>query len=193
ATINEAPITGESMPVIRNAGDPVFAGTVVLAGRVQVRVERIGAETAVGRLIQRVEQAQESRAPIQTIGDRFSMRFVPASFVLSALVLLATGALRRALTMLLVACPCASGLATPTAVSAAIGNGARRGILIKGGRPLEIAAHVDAVVFDKTGTLTTGSPTVARVIAAPDGNHTPEQVLSLAANAELHSEHPLRL
>src|SRR4029077_9518198 len=126
ATINEAPITGESMPVIRNAGDPVFAGTVVLAGRVQVRVERIGAETAVGRLIERVELAQESRAPIQTIGDRFSRRFVPASFILAIVVLVVTRDIRRALTMLLVACPCASGLATPTAVSAGIGNGARR-------------------------------------------------------------------
>jgi cation-transporting P-type ATPase C len=192
-TMNEAPITGESMPVIRNAGDQVFAGTLLLAGRICVRVERVGAETAVGRLIERVEQAQESRAPIQTIGEQFSTRFVPSSFALAALVLLATGDIRRALTMLLVACPCASGLATPTAVSAAIGNGARRGILIKGGRPLEIAAHVDAIVFDKTGTLTTGSPTVARVIATDVEKYMPEQVLSIAANAELHSEHPLAL
>ena len=190
-TVNEAPITGESMPVMRNAGDQVYAGTVLLAGRIRIRVERVGADTAVGRLIERVEQAQESRAPIQTIGDRFSRRFVPASFVLAALVLLVTGDLRRALTMLLVACPCASGLATPTAVSAAIGNGARRGILIKGGRPLEIAAHVDAIVFDKTGTLTTGTPTVARVIATDRDSTRPSDVLSIAANAELHSEHPL--
>jgi magnesium-transporting ATPase (P-type) len=126
-------------------------------------------------LIERVEEAQEARAPIQTIGERFSARFVPASFVLSAIVLLATGDLRRALTMLLVACPRASGLATPTAVSAAIGNGARRGILIKGGRPLEIAAHVDAMVFDKTGTLTTGNPTVARVIATADDKYRPSR------------------
>jgi cation-transporting P-type ATPase C len=95
--------------------------------------------------------------------------------------------------MLLVACPCASGLATPTAVSAAIGNGARRGILIKGGRPLEIAAHVDAMVFDKTGTLTTGNPTVARVISTVAEKYSGEHVLSIAANAELHSEHPLGL
>ena len=192
-TVNEAPITGESMPVTRSAGETVYAGTVLLAGRLVIRVERIGADTAVGRLIQRVEQAHESRAPIQTIGERFSMRFVPASFVLAALVLLVTRDIRRALTMLLVACPCASGLATPTAVSAAIGNGARRGILIKGGRALEIAANVDTVVFDKTGTLTTGVPTVARVITCDAEHYTPEHVLSLAANAELHSEHPLAL
>jgi cation-transporting P-type ATPase C len=111
--------------------------------------------------------------------------------LLAVVVLIVTGNVRRALTMLLVACPCASGLATPTAVSAAIGNGARRGILIKGGRPLEIAANVDTIVFDKTGTLTTGTPTVARVIATD--NYTATDVLSIAANAELHSEHPLGL
>jgi cation-transporting P-type ATPase C len=191
-TLNEAPITGESMPVLRNAGDRVYAGTVLMAGRVRIRVERIGADTAVGHLIQRVEEAQASRAPIQTIGERFSQRFVPASFVLAVVVLLVTRDVRRALTMLLVACPCASGLATPTAVSAAIGNGARRGILIKGGRPLEIAAGADAIVFDKTGTLTAGTPTVARVIACA-AECTPEHVLAIAANAELHSEHPLGL
>jgi cation-transporting P-type ATPase C len=191
-TLNEAPITGESMPVLRNSGDRVYAGTVLLAGRLRIQVERIGADTAVGRLIQRVEEAQASRAPIQTIGERFSQRFVPASFVLAIVVLLVTRDIRRALTMLLVACPCASGLATPTAVSAAIGNGAKRGILIKGGRPLEIAAGADAIVFDKTGTLTTGTPTVARVIACA-GDCSPEHVLSIAANAELHSEHPLAL
>jgi cation-transporting P-type ATPase C len=192
ATLNEAPITGESMPVMRSTGERVYAGTVVLAGRIRISVERIGAETAVGRLIERVEQAQASRAPIQTVGDRFSAQFVPASFALSLLVMLMTGDIRRALTMLLVACPCASGLATPTAVSAAIGNGARRGILIKGGRPLEIAAGIDAIVFDKTGTLTSGLPTVSRVLAAEE-RYTPMDVLSIAANAELHSEHPLGL
>ena len=191
--VNEAPITGESMPVVRNAGDRVYAGTVLLAGRLRVRVERVGAETAVGRLIERVERAQESRAPIQTIGDRFSRRFVPASFALALLVLLLTRDVRRALTMLLVACPCASGLATPTAVSAAIGNGARRGILIKGGRPIEVAANVDIVVIDKTGTLTTGVPSVSHVIAFEPDRHDAEAVLSIAANAELHSEHPLGL
>jgi cation-transporting P-type ATPase C len=191
--VNEAPITGESMPVTRNAGDQVYAGTVLLAGRLRVRVERVGAETAVGRLIERVERAQESRAPIQTIGDRFSRRFVPASFALAVLVLVLTRDIRRALTMLLVACPCASGLATPTAVSAGIGNGARRGILIKGGRPLEVATNVDIVVIDKTGTLTTGVPSVSRVVALNPDCHDAEAVLSIAANAELHSEHPLGL
>jgi cation-transporting P-type ATPase C len=191
-TINQAPITGESIPVMRNPGDGVFAGTILLAGDLRVRVQRVGADTAVGRLIRRVEQAQELRAPIQTIGDQFSRRFVPASFALAGVVLLVTGDLRRSLTMLLIACPCAAGLATPTAVSAAIGNGARRGVLIKGGTHLEAAAHLDTIVFDKTGTLTQGLPTVERVIAL-DPAYSADEVLSIAATGELHSQHPLAL
>jgi cation-transporting P-type ATPase C len=191
-TVNEAPITGESMPVFRNPGDTVYAGTLLLAGDLRVRVTRVGNETAVGRLIQRVEEAQELRAPIQTVGERFSARFVPFSFALAGVVFLLTRDVRRAVTMLLIACPCAAGLATPTAVSAAIGNGARRGVLIKGGTPLEAAAKLDTIVFDKTGTLTTGLPGVERVLALAD-DYTPDEVLSLAANGELHSQHPLAL
>ena len=188
--VNEAPITGESMPVSRRAGETVFAGTVLLSGALRIQVEKVGAETAVGRLIQRVEEALELRAPIQTIGERFSAQFVPFSFVLAGVVLLLTGDVRRALTMLLVACPCAAGLATPTAVSAAIGNGARRGVLIKGGTHLEATAAIDTIVFDKTGTLTIGLPSVERVVALRPG-YTAERVLGLAATGELHSQHPL--
>ncbi|WP_437605003.1 cation-translocating P-type ATPase [Sorangium sp. So ce834] len=191
-TINEAPITGESMPVMKMSGDIVYAGTVLLSGGLRARVERVGSDTAVGRLIQRVEQARELQAPIHTVGEEFSRRFVPASFALSIAVLALTGDATRALTMLLIACPCAAGLATPTAVSAAIGNGARRGVLIKGGTHLEAAARLDAIVFDKTGTLTQGIPTVQRVLSLVD-DYTAEQVLSLAATGELHSQHPLAL
>jgi cation-transporting P-type ATPase C len=191
-TINESPITGESMPVLRNTGDTVYAGTVLLAGSLRVRVTSVGMNTVVGRLIQRVEEAQELRAPIQTVGERFSARFVPMSFVLACGVFLLTRDIRRAVTMLLIACPCAAGMATPTAVSAAIGNGARRGVLIKGGTYLEAVATLDTIVFDKTGTLTLGTPNVEQVIAL-DARYTPDQVLSLAANGELHSQHPLAL
>ncbi|MFN4260678.1 MAG: heavy metal translocating P-type ATPase [Gemmataceae bacterium] len=191
-TVNEAPITGESMPVSHTPGDTVFAGTILLSGDLRIRVEKVGMDTAVGRLIRRVEEAQELRAPIQTIGERFSERFVPVSFCLAIGVFVVTGDIRRSLTMLLIACPCAAGLATPTAVSAAIGNGARRGILIKGGTHLENAAKVDTVVFDKTGTLTIGLPGVERVIAL-DERYTPDQVLAIAATGELHSQHPLAL
>ena len=114
-------------------GDTVFAGTLLLAGDLRVRVSRVGNNSAVGRLIQRVEEAQELRAPLQTVGERFSARFVPFSFALAGLVFLVTRDVRRAVTMLLIACPCTAGLATPRAVSAAIGNGARRGVSLKGG------------------------------------------------------------
>jgi cation-transporting P-type ATPase C len=191
-TFNEAPITGESMPVIRSLGENVYAGTLLLAGELKIRVVRVGAQTAIGRLIERVEEAEELRAPIHTTGERFSGLLVPASFALAGGVFALTGDAYRALTMLLVACPCAAGLATPTAVSAAIGNGARRGILIKGGVQLEALAQVDTIAFDKTGTLTVGVPGVERIIALDD-NYSAEQVLSLAASGELHSQHPLAL
>jgi cation-transporting P-type ATPase C len=191
-TLNEAPITGESMPVIRNVGDTIYAGTLLLAGELKIRVIHVGADTAIGRLIQRVEEAEELRAPIHTTGEQFSALLVPTSFVLAGGVFAITGEAYRALTMLLVACPCAAGLATPTAVSAAIGNGARRGILIKGGTHLEALAQVDSIAFDKTGTLTQGLPAVERIIPF-DEEYSAEQLLSLAATGELHSQHPLAL
>ncbi|SCX55511.1 cation-transporting P-type ATPase C [Klenkia marina] len=188
--VDQAAITGEPLPVTVRAGSTVHAGSVNLRGRVVVRASATGTDTAIGRIIARVEQAQDDRAPIQTVGDEFSRRFVPASFALAALTWLVTRDVRRAMTMLLVACPCAVGLSTPTAVSAAIGNGASRGVLIKGGAHLEAAGRVDAVVFDKTGTLTVGRPVVTNVVSfAPDW--TPEQVLGYAASSEIHSRHPL--
>jgi cation-transporting P-type ATPase C len=191
-TVNEAPITGESLPIYKNPGDTVFAGTILELGSLQVRATRVGMDTAVGRLIQRVEQARELRAPIETVAEGFSRRFVPLSFVLAGLVFLITRDVRRAMTMLVIACPCAAGLSTPTAVSAAIGNAARRGVLIKGGVHLEAAGRVDTVIFDKTGTLTTGRARVARVISL-DAARPPEDILRIAASGELHSRHPLAL
>jgi len=192
ATINEAPITGESMPAIRFAGDSVYAGTIVMAGKIRIRVTGVGSETVVGKLIERVELAQALRPQIQTIGDRFAKKVVPSSFLAAGLVLLVTRDPRRALTMLLVACPCAAGLATPTAVSASIGNCARRGILVKGGTHLESMATLNTVAFDKTGTLTESQPSVSQVIPCANG-YTEERVLSLAARAEIHSQHPLAI
>jgi manganese/zinc-transporting P-type ATPase C len=188
--VDQAAITGEQLPVAVGPGVSLHAGSVLLRGRIVVRATAVGRDTAIGRIIDRVESAQSDRAPIQTVGETFSRRFVPASFALSALTLLVTRDVRRAMTMLLVACPCAVGLATPTAISAAIGNGARRGILIKGGAHLEAAGRVDAVVFDKTGTLTLGRPVVTTVISFDDG-WSPEQVLAYAASSEIHSRHPL--
>lgn len=190
AVIDQSAITGENLPVNLSAGDRVYAGSVVMRGRVVVRAAAVGHETALGRIIARVEQAQEDRGQIQTVGENFSRRFVPASFALAGVTLLLTRDVRRAMTMLLVACPCAVGLSTPTAISAAIGNGARRGMLIKGGSHLEEAGRVDAIVFDKTGTLTVGRPVVTNVVSFQD-DWMPEQVLAFAASSEIHSRHPL--
>ncbi len=188
--VDQAAIIGETLPVSVGVGMVLPAGSVLLRGRIVVRAFAVGRDTAVGRIIARVEQAQSDRAPIQTVGENFSRRFVPTSFALAALTLLVTRDVRRAMTMLLIACPCAVGLATPTAISAAIGNGARRGILIKGGAHLEAAGRVDAIVFDKTGTLTFGRPVVTNVVSFDDA-WSPEQVLAYAASSEIHSRHPL--
>ncbi|QNG55766.1 cation-translocating P-type ATPase [Pseudonocardia petroleophila] len=188
--VDQAAITGETLPVAVEPGAALHAGSVLLRGRLVVRASAVGRDTAIGRIIARVEQAQDDRAPIQTVGENFSRRFVPTSFAVAALTLLVTRDVRRAMTMLLIACPCAVGLATPTAISAAIGNGARRGILIKGGAHLEAAGRVDAVVFDKTGTLTQGRPVVTNVVSFDD-DWSPEQVLAYSASSEIHSRHPL--
>lgn len=190
AVVNQSAITGENLPVSITAGQHVHAGSVVERGRLVVRAEAVGKQTTIGRIIARVEEAQHDRAPIQTVGETFSRRFVPTSFILSGLTLLVTGDVRRAMTMLLIACPCAVGLSTPTAISAAIGNGARRGILIKGGSHLEQAGRVDAIVFDKTGTLTVGRPIVTNIVSLHK-DWEPEQVLAYAASSEIHSRHPL--
>jgi cation-transporting P-type ATPase C len=188
--LDQSAITGETLPIAAGLGQYVHAGSVLMRGRVVVRASAVGPDTAIGRIVARVERAQTDRAPIQTIGDNFSRRFVPVSFALAAATLVLTRDVRRAMTMLLVACPCAVGLATPTAISAAIGNGARRGILIKGGSHLEAAGRVDAVVVDKTGTLTLGRPVITNLVSF-DPSWEPEQVLAYVASSEIHSRHPL--
>jgi cation-transporting P-type ATPase C len=180
------------MPVMRAVGDSVYAGTVVVSGSIKVRVTSVGSDTVVGRLIQQVEEAQTLRPRIQTVGDAFAKRVVPSSFAAALLVFLVTRDPRRALTMMLVACPCAAGLATPTAVSASIGNGARRGILIKGGTHLEAMAEIDTICFDKTGTLTESHPAVQQLISL-DQDYDETQILQLASRVERHSQHPLAL
>jgi manganese/zinc-transporting P-type ATPase C len=190
AVVDQSAITGENLPASVTVGAHVHAGSVVVRGRLVVRADAVGKQTTIGRIITRVEEAQNDRAPIQTIGENFSRRFVPTSFIVSAITLAITGDVRRAMTMLLIACPCAVGLSTPTAISAAIGNGARRGILIKGGSHLEQAGRVDAIVFDKTGTLTVGRPVVTNIVAMHK-DWEPEQVLAYAASSEIHSRHPL--
>ncbi|MEU0273140.1 cation-translocating P-type ATPase [Streptomyces sp. NPDC006307] len=188
--VDQAAITGEALPVYVHEGTDVYAGTIVTNGSLTIRATSVGRDTTVGRIISRVEEAQADRAPIQTVATRFTRRFVPVSFALAAGTYALTRDARRAMTMLLIACPCAAGLATPTAISAAIGNGARHGTLIKGGTHLEGVGRVTAVVFDKTGTLTLGRPLVTSVVTFHE-EFTADEVLSLAASGELHARHPL--
>jgi cation-transporting P-type ATPase C len=190
ALVDQAAITGAALPVYARESSHVYAGTIVTSGSLAVRADQVGQDTTVGRIITRVEKAQSDRAPIQTVAARFTRRFVPVSFAVAALTYVFTRDARRAMTMLLIACPCAAGLATPTAISAAIGNGARRGTLIKGGTHLEGIGRVSAVVFDKTGTLTFGKPLVTSVVSLSD-RFMADDVLSLAASGELHARHPL--
>lgn len=190
AVVNQAALTGEPLPIYKHIGDRVLAGSTIEQGTLYIRAEKVGDQTSVARIIHLVEQATHSQAPIQKIADRYSARIIPASFVLAFVVFLLTRDIRRTMTILIVACPCAAGLATPTALSAAIGNAASRGILVKGGRYLEEAGKINYLLFDKTGTLTQGKPAVTDVIAVQPG-YDGDYILGLAAAAEANANHPL--
>ena len=201
AAVDESSITGEPLPVDRNVGDGVYTGTIS-HGALRVRATGVGADTTLARIIRRVEEAQEAKAPSQRFIERFARVYTPAMMLLSAVVFAATRDAHVALTLLVISCPGALVIATPVAVVAGIGRAARRGILLKGGEHLERAGHLSAVVFDKTGTLTTGRPVLTEVIAlhpalvaagapARDPNAARDDVLRWAASAEMGSEHPL--
>ena len=193
---DEALITGESLPVAKEPGDRVTGGAINGEGRLLVRTTALGSETVLARIIRLVEDAQTGKAPIQRLVDRVSQVFVPVvlliAFITLAGWLLAgaslEGALINAVTVLVIACPCALGLATPTAIMAGTGVAARHGILIKDAEALERAHEVTAVVFDKTGTLTSGTPRITNMIAL-EGNE--EQLLQRAGALQRGSEHPL--
>jgi Cd2+/Zn2+-exporting ATPase len=189
SSVNQAPITGESMPVEKYEGCELFSGSLNLTGRMEARASKVGEDTMLARIVQLVEKAQTTKAPIQNIADRFTVWFLPTVLVLAVIVYLTSGDLKSAVSILLVACPCAFAIATPTAVTAGISNMARKGILVKGGMFLEIAAKLDALVVDKTGTFTMGQPSVLEVISFSDASKL--EVLQLAAAAEKYSEHPL--
>ena len=195
AAVDQAALTGEPVPQPRGPGEEVLAGSLAHQGALEVRTTRIGAATAIGRIRQLVAAAEEERAPVVRRADYYAKFFTPAVLALAAAVLLftylVTGALDwlPAVTVLVVACPCALVLATPTAVIAGVVNAARHGLLIKSGARLEAAGRVTAVAFDKTGTLTRGQPTVVRTV--PHGEHTERELLALAAAVERRSEHPL--
>jgi Zn2+/Cd2+-exporting ATPase len=189
ASINQAAITGESMAVEKHPGETVYAGTLNELGAIEVQTTKVGEETTLGQIRRMVEEAQEQKAPIERILNRYAKFYTPAALILGALVWWWSGDILRAITILIVFCPCVMVLATPTALVASIGNAALRGSLVKKGATIEAMAKVTAVAFDKTGTLTFGQPKLTTIQSL--GGLTENDLLRLAAIAEKLSEHPL--
>jgi Zn2+/Cd2+-exporting ATPase len=189
ASVNQAAITGESLPVEKQVGDFVYAGTLNEVGALEVQATKVGAETTLGQIRRMVKEAQEQKAPIERILNRYAKFYTPAALILGALLWWWSGDILRAITILIVFCPCVMVLATPTALVASIGNAALRGSLVKKGATIEALAKVNAVAFDKTGTLTEGRPKLTSVL--PLNGMDERDLLCLAAVAEKFSEHPL--
>lgn len=199
SSVNESMITGEPIPVEKFDGSPVTGGTVNGTGGLVMVAKRVGSDTLLAQIVRRVAEAQRSRAPIQRLADKISAYFVPAVLLVSVLTFIAWSllgpeprfahALVNAVAVLIIACPCALGLATPMSIMVATGRGATAGVLIKDAQALETLEKVDTLVVDKTGTLTLGKPKVRSVTALP--GHTESEVLQLAASLERGSEHPL--
>lgn len=195
--VNEAPVTGESVPVLKGAGAKVFAGSINANGELRVRITHVAADNTIARIIHMVEEAQESKAPTARMIDRFSRWYTPAAMAVAALIILvpplAFGGdwmtwIYRGLATLLIACPCALVISTPAAIASGLAAGARQGLLIKGGAALETLGKVITIAFDKTGTLTRGHPKVTDVIALSGSQ---DDVLAKAAAVERNVSHPL--
>ena len=198
SAVDQSAITGESVPVEKTPGDEVIGATINTSGLLEIRASKVGADTVLSRIVQLVEEAQMARAPIQRLADTVAAYFVPAVVLVAVVAgfgwyflggFTLNFALLAFVSVIIIACPCALGIATPAAIMTGTAKGAQNGILIKGGEYLETAHKITAIVFDKTGTLTRGKPSVTEVI--PVANHTTEEVLKLAASAEEGSEHPL--
>jgi Cu+-exporting ATPase len=200
SAVDESMLTGESLPVDKKPGDEVIGATINKQGLLKFEATKVGAQTALAQIIRMVEEAQGSKAPIQRLADRVSGVFVPAIIAIALVVFLVwwlftpagfTAAMIRMVAVLVIACPCALGLATPTAIMVGTGKGAENGILFKNSEALERAHQLEAVVLDKTGTITLGEPSVTDVVGAVGGQMTDDQILRWAASAERGSEHPL--
>lgn len=189
ATIDQAAITGESMPVEVSNGSHVFAATIAKLGSLKVKTLRIGADTTFGRVIKLVEEAEANRADVQRFADKFSAYYLPIVAGIGALTFLLSRNPLSTAAVLVVACSCSIAMATPVAMLASIGSSAKRGLLIKGGKYLEILPRADVVLVDKTGTLTLGEPQITDVV--PLNGLSTSDILSMAASAERYSEHPL--
>ncbi|SFI33227.1 cation-transporting P-type ATPase C [Selenomonas ruminantium] len=189
AAVNQSSITGESNPAMKKVKSPVYAGSVVEAGSLTIAVEKVGKDTSLAHIVHLVEEAQTRKAPVQNFADQMANLLVPVSFIGAAVVYGATRDWQRVLNLLFIDFSCGLKLSTATAISAAIGAAAKRGILVKGGNYIESLAETDTVVLDKTGTLTVGIPQISFVKTAHDVKE--KEVILLAASAEQHSVHPL--
>jgi P-type Cu+ transporter len=189
ATVDQAAITGESLPVEAEEGSTVFAASLVRLGMLRVWVTRVGADTTFGRVIRLVQEAEANRAEVERTADRFATWYLPVVLSIALLTFLIGGNPLAAAAVLVVACSCAFAMATPVAMLASIGSAAGRGLVIKGGKHLETLARADVLLLDKTGTLTLGRPRITDLVSL--NGASPHEILTLAASAERHSEHPL--
>ncbi len=199
SAVDESMVTGESMPVTKETGDTVIGGTLNASGSLVIEATRVGRDTMLARIVQLVAEAQRSRAPIQRLADAVAGWFVPAVILVAILAFAAWAtwgpeprlsyALVAAVAVLIIACPCALGLATPMSIMVGVGRGAEAGVLIKNAEALERMEKVDTLVVDKTGTLTEGKPAVTAIV--PAGGFEEDELLRLAASVERASEHPL--
>ncbi|NOU84348.1 cadmium-translocating P-type ATPase [Paenibacillus sp. LMG 31460] len=197
SSVNQAPITGESIPVDKHPGDGVYAGTINEQGSLEIEVTKLVDDTTISKIIHLVEEAQEQKAPTEAFVDKFARIYTPIVFVLALVVMVLPplagigswgGWFYKGLELLVVACPCALVISTPVAIVSAIGNAAKNGVLIKGGAYLEIAGRISMIAFDKTGTLTEGKPKVAQVVLTGSSE---EELLAIAQTLEEYSTHPI--
>ena len=189
-SIDQSIMTGESLPVDKTAGDNVYCGTINRFGSIDIKTMKIGEDSSLQKLIRMVKEAENNKAPMQRIVDKWAAWLVPVALLIAVIAYLITWDIIRAVTILVVFCPCALALATPTSIMAAIGQATKHGVIIKSGDALERMGKVDYIAFDKTGTLTHGSLTVSDVIPF-DPDVSADDFLSFTASAEAHSEHPL--
>ena len=189
-SVDQSIMTGESLPVDKNVGDEVFCGTINRFGVIDIRATTVGEDSSLQKLIRMVQEAEDKKAPMARIADKCASWLVPVAMVIAIVAGIVTQDIVRAVTVLVVFCPCALVLATPTAIMAAIGQATKHGVIIKSGEALEKMGKVDTIAFDKTGTLTYGKLEVSDIISFEEGTDE-NSLLSLAASAEAKSEHPL--